>query len=151
MSVYRLMFKDSEVKKLTPSGFEIGTYTTDIIKIVGSCRFYLIHPDSKKFLEATFFIAINDGSILLSYKSTLALGLMQPSSRLDYLYPRASLITSSIDHPKKTKSAKVSVCWSRQDVATQSSQQEVSTKNAVKKNDVYKLITSKEQISNTIF
>ena len=34
----------------------------------------------------------------------LALGLIQPCTRLDYLPPRASLITSSGDHPKKTKS-----------------------------------------------
>ena len=33
----------------------------------------------------------------------LALGLIHPHTRLDYLQPRASLITSSADHPKKTK------------------------------------------------
>ena len=33
----------------------------------------------------------------------LALDLIQPRSRLDYLPPRASLITSTQDHPKKTK------------------------------------------------
>ena len=50
VSVYRLMFKDPELKKLAPSGLEIGTYTTDIMKIVSLCRFYLVHPDSKKLL-----------------------------------------------------------------------------------------------------
>ena len=44
------MFKDPELKKLAPSGLEIWTYTTDIIKIVGSCKFYLGHPDIKNFL-----------------------------------------------------------------------------------------------------
>ena len=34
----------------------------------------------------------------------LHLGLIQPGTRLDYLSPRASLITSHADHPKKTKS-----------------------------------------------
>ena len=90
-SVYRLMFKDPELKKLAPSGLEIGAYTTDIIKIVGSCRFYLVHLDSKKLLDVTFFVAINDGSMFLSCKTTLALGLIQPRSRLDYLPPRPSL------------------------------------------------------------
>ena len=146
VSVYRLMFKDPELKKLAPTGLEIGTYKADIIKIAGSCRFYLIHPDSKKLLEVTFFVAINDGSILLSCKTTLVLGLIQPRSRLDYLPPRASSITSSVDHPKKTKSVKVSVHQSRQEVAVQSTQQEISAQTAVKKQDVSKLITSKEQI-----
>ena len=62
-SVYRLMLKDPEMKKLDPSKLEIGTYTTDSVKIVGSCRFYLVHPDSKKLVDVTFFVAINDGSV----------------------------------------------------------------------------------------
>ena len=149
--VYRLMFKDPELKKLTPSGLEIGTYTTDIIKMVGSCRFYLVHLDSKKLLKVTFLVALNDGSMLLSCKTTPVLGLIQPRSRLDYLSPQASLITSSVHHPKKTRSVKISVHQSRQEVATQSPQQEVSAQTPVstivKKQDVSKLITSKEQIT----
>ena len=47
-SIYRLMFKYLEMKKLAPSKLEIGTYTTDSLKIVGSCGFYLVHRDSKK-------------------------------------------------------------------------------------------------------
>ena len=85
--VYRLMFHDPEMKKVAPSELETGTYTTDTVKIVGSCNFYLVHPDSKKLLGVTFFVAINDGSVLLSSKTTLALGLIQPRSRLDYLSP----------------------------------------------------------------
>ena len=53
-SVHRWMFKDLKMKKLAPSELEIGTYTTDTVKIVGSCSFYLVHPDSKKLVEATF-------------------------------------------------------------------------------------------------
>ena len=103
------MFQDAEMKKLATSQLEIGTYTTDVVKLVGSCNFYLVHPDSKKLINVTLVLATNDGSVLLSCKTTLALGLIQPRSRLDYLPPRASLITSSVDHPKKTKPAKVSV------------------------------------------
>ena len=46
---------------------------------------------------------MKDGSVLLSCKTTLQLGLIQPRPRLDYLPPRTSLISSSADHPKKTK------------------------------------------------
>ena len=47
-SVYKLVFNDPELKKLSPSTLEIGTYTTNTVKIVGSCLFYLVHPDTKK-------------------------------------------------------------------------------------------------------
>ena len=50
------MFKDPEVKKLVPSNLEIGTYATDTVKIVGSCMFYLAHPDTKKLIDVTFLL-----------------------------------------------------------------------------------------------
>ena len=107
------------MKKLAPSTLETGTYTLDTMKIVGSCVFYLVHPDTKKLQEVTFFVALHlDGSVLLLYTTALTLGLIQPRTRLNYLPTRASLITSSSDHPKKTKS-RVSVHSSRQDVSAQ--------------------------------
>ena len=102
-SVYKLVFNDSKMQKLAPSNLQVGTYTTDTVKIVGSCKFYLVHLDTKKLMEVTFYVAMNAGSVLLSCKTTLLLGLIQPRSRLDYLPPRAGLITSSADHPKRTK------------------------------------------------
>ena len=127
-SVHKLVFNDPELKKLPPSTLEIGTYTTDIVKIVGSCVFYLVHPDTKKLHEVTIFVATQDGSVLLSFTTTLVLGLIQPRTRLDYLLPRASLITSSSDHPKITNS-RVSVHSSRQEVSAQSSIQEFTVLN----------------------
>ena len=96
--------------------------------------FYLVHPDSKCLLEVTFYVASNNVSVLLSYVTTLALGLIQPDTRLDYLPTRASLITSSADHPKKTKS-KLNVHVSRKESEVYNHKDIVS-----------KLITSKEQI-----
>ena len=117
------MFNDPEWKKLVPSTLEIGTYTTDMVKIVGSCLFYLVHPDTENVQEVTFHIAQNDGSVLLSCTTTLVVGLIQPCTRLNYLPPRASLITSSVDHPKKTK--RVSVHCSRKEVSAQSSKKQI--------------------------
>ena len=94
-SVYKLVFQDPDCKKLAPSKLEISTYTTNTVKLVGSCMFYLVHPDTKCLQEVTFYVASNNGSVLLSCVITLALGLIQPHTRLDYLPPRASLITSS--------------------------------------------------------
>ena len=75
-SMYRLVFQDPNMKKLAPSRLEIGIYTTDTVKIVGSCLFYLVHLDTKKLLDVTFFVAANDGRVLLSCKTTLMLGLI---------------------------------------------------------------------------
>ena len=93
-SVYMVVFNDTELKRLSPSTLEIGTYTTDRVKTVGSCLFYLVHPDT---------VAQNDSSVLLSCTTTLVLGLIQPCTRLDYLPPRAILITSSLYHLRRPR------------------------------------------------
>ena len=98
---------------------------------------------AKRLLETTFYVAMNDGSVLLSCKTTLLLGLIQPRSRLDYLPPRASLITSSADHPKKTKAV---FHIQKKPVATQRKQQDVTAQMPAAKEKGPKLITSKEMI-----
>ena len=103
VSVYRLIHHNCNLKKLMPCNLKIGTYTTDTIRIIGTTTIYLIHPDSKKPTKMTFHMASNEGSVLLSCNASLTLGLIQSRPRLDYLPPRASLITSSEDHPRKTK------------------------------------------------
>ena len=104
ISAYTLLYHDGELKKLTPSQLQIGTYTTDTVKIIGTCKIYLVHPDSKKLNdEATFCVASNEGSVLLSCDTSLTLGLIHPRPRLNYLPTKASLIMSSADHPRKTK------------------------------------------------
>ena len=142
-SVYKLVFRDPNLQKLAPSKLQIGTYTNDTVKIVGTCKLYLVHLDTKKLLETTFSVANNDGSMLLSCNSTLALDLIQPRSRLDYLLLRASLIISMQDHPRKSKQAQPSV-HRLQQVATQSKHQVETTQT--RKQQASKLITSKDQI-----
>ena len=103
MAVYCLMFRDPGLKKLIPSKMEIETYTTDIVKIIGICYFYLVHPDSKKLMKVMFFIAKENGRILLSCRTTMELGLIKPRAHLDYLPPKARLLTSTSDQPSQTK------------------------------------------------
>ena len=59
------------------------------------------------------------------------LGIIQLRTRLDYLFPRASLITSTADHPKKTQAT---LHVQKQEVSTQTTMQEVAaqTPNARK-------------------
>ena len=78
VAVYQLMFKDPSLKKLTPSTLEIETYTNDIVKIIGLCQFYLVHPENKKkLIQVIFFMALENGSVLLSCRTTMALGLIK--------------------------------------------------------------------------
>ena len=103
VSVYKLIYLDQDLRKLTPCRLKIGTYKTDTVKIIGTSIIYLIHPDSKKLTETIFYIASNEGSVLLSCNTPLTLGLIQSRPRLDYLPPSVSLITSNADHLRKMK------------------------------------------------
>ena len=156
-SVYKLVFQNPNMEKLIPTKLQIGTYTNDTVKIVGTWKLYLVHLDTQKLIETIFYVATNDGSVHLSCKSTLALDLIQPRSRLDYLLLRASLITNTQDHPNKTKQvpAPVQIHSSKQ-LSTQShSQVEASMpSNAqdsphvpeIKQQRSHKKITSKDLI-----
>ena len=155
--VYKLVFCDPNLEKFTPNKLQIATYTKDTVKIVGTCKLYLVHTDTKELVETIFYVATNDRSVLLSCKSTLVLDLIQPRSRLDYLPPRASLITITQDHPKKTKQVQVPVqIHSSQKLSTQS-QTKVQTRTTpnvqdplqaptMKQHKPHKMITSKDQI-----
>ena len=72
-SVNKLVFHDPELQKLAPSKLEIDTYTTDTVKVVGSCIFYLVHPATKHLQDMTFYVTSNNGSVLLSM---IAFGLI---------------------------------------------------------------------------
>ena len=142
-SIYQVIFKDPKMQKLTRSNLQVGTYTTDSVKIVGSCKFHLVHLNTKKLLETTFYVAMNDRSVLLSCKTTLQLGLIQPRARLDYLLPRATLITSSADHPKKTKEV---LHIQKKQVAAQKNMQKKPIQVPALKEKGPKLVTSKNMI-----
>ena len=103
VSVYKWIYHDQDLTKLTPCNLKIGTYTMDTMKIIGTTTIYLLHPDSKKLVETTFYIASNEGSVLLSCNTSLTLGLIHSRTKLDYLPPRVKLITSKVDHLRNTK------------------------------------------------
>ena len=91
------------VQQLAPNDISLGVYTDHQVDILGKCNFFMIHPDTKKPHAVTFYVASNEGSVLLSCTTLLALELIQTRPRLDYLPPRAKLITSAADHPARTK------------------------------------------------
>ena len=44
---------------------QISTYTTNTVEVIGLCTFGIIHPDTKKLVPVTFYVANNEGSVLL--------------------------------------------------------------------------------------
>ena len=60
-------------------------------------------------MKVVFFVAKENGSILLSCRTTMELELIRPHVQLDYLLPRASLLISTCDQPSKTKTHKPNV------------------------------------------
>ena len=71
-----------------PSKLQIGTYTNGTVKIVGTCKLYLVHLDTKKLLETPFCVANNDISVFLSCWSTFALDLIQPIPGWNTYHPQ---------------------------------------------------------------
>ena len=128
MAVYCLMFKDPDLKKLTPSHMEIETYTNDIVKIIGTCYFYLMHPETKQLLKVLFFVAKENGSILLSCRTTMELGLIRPRTHRDYLLPKARLLTSTCDQPNKTQMHKPNIhCTKKPNKMATSNNEKITT------------------------
>ena len=60
-------------------------------------------------MKVIFFVAKENGSVLLFCRTTMELGLIKPHAWLDYLTPRASLLTSMCDQPSKTKTQKPNI------------------------------------------
>ena len=150
MAVYCLMFKDPGLRKLTPSSMEIETYTNDVVKIIGTCQFYLVHPESKQLIKAIFFVTKENWSVLLSCRTTMELGLIKPHAQLDYLPPRVSLLTTTCDRPSKTKTQKPNIqCMIEKPtmvtIPENAHARALQLQNAVTPKD-NRLITRKEQI-----
>ena len=97
-----MTFNDPEVKQLAPSDISLRVYTDHKVHILGKYEFYMLHPDMKKPNMVIFYTVNNEGSVLLSCTTLLALDLIQTRPHLDYLSRRATLINSTADHPDTT-------------------------------------------------
>ena len=125
--MYKLIYDDSDGKKLVPSSKEIGIYTTDKITISQSCELLVVHPDTSSLKQVTLHVTSHEGSFVLSCETSLLLSLIQPHSYLDQIPDSTSLICSNADHPMKKKSKK-SVKASKQNQHMCTRKEQVSTK-----------------------
>ena len=104
-SIYKYLFKDPDCAKIALSELQLGTYTNKKVKIIGSCKLYIIHPDTRYMEEIPFFVASNEGSFLISCTTSLELGLIKPHKKLDHPPPEGNrnVICSSADKDKETR------------------------------------------------
>ena len=109
IGVYKVMYKDLHCSKLEPSNkTAVKTYTTEKIKIVGSCKMFVVHPDTKLLHEVTFHVTSHEGSVIVSCATSLELSLIHPHTNLDAVPEEGSLICSRPDMPKKKKKQELS-------------------------------------------
>ena len=103
MSIYKRLFKDEECREITPSNLQLGAYTNKKVKILGSCNLYIVHPHTRCLEEIWFYVAGNEGSILMSCATSIALGLIKPHKKLDHLPPHGKkhVIYGSADKIKR--------------------------------------------------
>ena len=100
LSVYKLTFKDSDCVQLAPSAkVAIRTFTNDRINIIGTCSLFVLHPNTSKLKQITFYVTSHEGSEVLSCKTSLSLNLIYPCSNLDQIPDCDSLICSNADCP----------------------------------------------------
>ena len=95
--MYMKLYNDANLKHLQPSDIKLGVWGDDQIALLGKCNIYLVHPDTKKSIEVTFYVADKSGSNLLSCATSLMLDLIKLCPRLGVPPLRAKIITSKAD------------------------------------------------------
>ena len=92
ISVYKLIYKDEDCTKLAQSNkVAVKTYTTEKIKTVGSCKLFVLHPDTKCLQEVTFQVTSHEGSVIISCATSIDLNLIRPDRDLDVVPNEGSL------------------------------------------------------------
>ena len=100
-SVYQLVFNDPHTAKLAKNDIALTVYTRHSIDLIGKCTFYMLSKATKQPVKVDFYIAKEEGSVLLSCETVFQLQLLDEKPRLEYLPPRATLISSAANHPKR--------------------------------------------------
>ena len=100
-SLYKLVFNDSQTSKLAKNDIDITVYTRQSVDLIGKCTFYMLSKGMKQPVKIDFYIAKVEGSVLLSWETVFQLQLLDVKPRLEYLPPRATLISSAVDYPNK--------------------------------------------------
>ena len=76
VSIYKKLFKDEDCTLIVPSNLQLATYTNKKGKIIRSCNIYMMHLSTRCLEETWLCVAGNEGSILISCTTSLALSLI---------------------------------------------------------------------------
>ena len=100
-SMYQLVFSDPHTAKLAKNDIDLTVYTRHSVDLIGKCTFYMLSKATKQPIKVDFYTVKEEGSILFSQETVFQLQLLDVKPRLEYLPPRATLISSTADHPKR--------------------------------------------------
>ena len=103
VNIYTYLFKDPDCANIAPSDLQLETYTNKKVKIIGFCNLYIIHSDTRCIEEIPFFLASNEGSILISCATSLAFSWIKLHEKLDHPPPEGNVISSSADKIKEKR------------------------------------------------
>ena len=142
-SMYQLVFNDAKMQKLAPGKLQVGTYTTDTVKIVGSCTFYLVHPDTKKLIEVTFYVTRKKREHVIVLQHHFTTWLDKTKAETGLPPTRNKSYHQLCRSPQENKS---SITYNKTKVSAQTTKQEVAAQTPAANRQVSKLITSKEMI-----
>ena len=104
-SVYKLVFNDPQTSKLAKNDIDLTIYTRHSVNLIGKCTFYMLNKGTKQPVKVDFYIAKEEGSVLLSRERVFQLELLNVKPQFEYLPPGAMFISSAVDYPKKEKHA----------------------------------------------
>ena len=106
------------------------TYTTEKIKIVRSCKMFVVHPDTKLLQEVTFHVTSHEGSVIVSCATSIELGLIHPHTNLGEVPEEGSLIYSIADMPRnKSCQAESNMCSKKPEISSRNKKPMYSDKN----------------------
>ena len=65
-SVYKLVFNYLQTAKLAKNDIDPIVYTRHSVDLIGKCTFYKLSKGTKQLIKVEFYIAKEEGSVLLS-------------------------------------------------------------------------------------
>ena len=65
-SVYKFVFNNPQMAKLAKNDIDFTVYKRHSVDLIGKCTFYMLSKGTKQPIKVEFYIAKEEGSVLLS-------------------------------------------------------------------------------------
>ena len=65
-SIYKLVFNNPHTSKLAKNDIDLTVYMRHSVNLIGKCTFYMLSKGTKLPVKVHFYIAKEEGSVLLS-------------------------------------------------------------------------------------